>query len=298
MFERYADIIPQFDRFRESLRRPMPLHLRVNRLKSDVTRVVRGLERKGARLARSYRGEDALYAASGIPSPGNLPEYFLGWIHPQALTSCLTSLALSPEREACVLDMCAAPGGKASHLADLMGNTGMIVANELYPDRLRSLGHTLDRLGLLNAVVSGYQAQEFPARHKFDFILADVPCSGEGTFRMTDPHARYRAPVDPSYLPSLQRKILVHGFDLLRAGGRMVYATCTYNPGENEAVVHHLLRERDAELLPLGLACDVEPGLTAWEGETYDRRLERAGRFYPHRLDTVGFFMARIGKPS
>lgn len=297
-FDSYAGIIPQFDLFRESLFRPIPQHLRVNRLKADAPAVVRRLEAKGAQIVPSYPGEGSLYTVSGLPNPGNLLEYFLGWIHPQALSSCLTSLALSPQEDACVLDMCAAPGGKAAHMADLMRNTGMIVANELYPSRLRSLGHTLDRLGLLNAVVTGYQAQEFPARHRFDFILADVPCSGEGTFRMTDPHARYRTPPDPSYLPLLQKKILVHGFDLLHPGGRILYATCTYNPEENEAVVHHLLRERHAEILPLGLDCDTEPGITAWKGETYDMRMERAARFYPHRVDTVGFFMARIGKPA
>jgi len=76
-------------------------------------------------------------------SPGNLLEYYTGFIHPQALTSCLASLALSPNPDSLVLDMCASPGGKTTHIADIMGNTGAIVANELYPTRHRALAHTI-----------------------------------------------------------------------------------------------------------------------------------------------------------
>ena len=97
-------------------------------------------------------------------------------------------------------------------------------------------------------------------------------------------------------LPELQKKILLRGFDLLAESGTMLYATCTYNPGENEAVVDRLLNERDADLLPIDVEFNTEPGLTEWKMDTYDKRLERAVRFYPHRVDSVGFFMARIGR--
>ena len=76
----------------------------------------------------------------------------------------------------------------------------------------------------------------------------------------------------------------------------MVYATCTYNPDENESVVHFLLENRDAELLPVNLGFHYEPGLTEWRDKTYDKQLKRAARFYPHKVDSVGFFMARIGR--
>ena len=76
----------------------------------------------------------------------------------------------------------------------------------------------------------------------------------------------------------------------------MLYATCTYHPNENESVVNFLLQERDADLLPLNVGLPFEPGIIKWKNETYDQRLEKTARFYPHRIDSVGFFMARIGR--
>jgi tRNA (cytosine49-C5)-methyltransferase len=297
-FESYREIIPDYDIFNESLTVPLPVHLRINPLKGDPGRVVEGLERKGIRLKKSILTENTLYLAPDLKSPGNLLEYFLGTIHPQALTSCLPAIALRPEPGAYVLDMCASPGGKCTHMSQLMENRGLLVANEPFTGRRIALGNTLERLGVFNTVVSGYPAQEFPLRQRFDFILADVPCSGEGRFRQVKSGSRYEETAGKARLPDLQKKMILRGFDLLKVAGELLYSTCTYNPEENESVVNHLLSERDAELLPLPLPPFFEQGITGWEKERYDRRLEKAGRFYPHRVDSVGFFMARIGRRS
>jgi 16S rRNA C967 or C1407 C5-methylase (RsmB/RsmF family) len=181
-------------------------------------------------------------------------------------------------------------------MADLMENTGFMVCNDLFANRHVSLGHTLSRLGVQNSVVTGYQAQEFPLRQQFDYILADVPCSCEGRFRITPNDTQYRENRRKALLPDIQKKILLRGFDLLKTDGEMLYATCTYNPAENESVVNFLLEERDAELLPIHLGIAFEPGLSEWNSEIYDKRLKRTARFYPHHVDSVGFFMARIGQ--
>ncbi len=296
MFKEYEPVIPDFSLFQESLREPIPAHLRMNRLMAKPDSVVSRLEEKGIALNRVSRKYDTLYTARDLPYPGNLLEYFLGQIHPQALTSALAVMALKPQKGTLVLDMCAAPGGKSSHMADLMENTGFMVCNDLFTNRHVALGHTLSRLGVQNSVVTGYQAQEFPLRRPFDFILADVPCSCEGKYRTTSNEKPYRQDKGRTRLPGIQKRILLRGFDLLKENGEMLYATCTYNPSENESVVDFLLKERDAEILPIDLEIDFEPGLTGWHHETYDRRLERTARFYPHRLDSVGFFMARIGR--
>jgi NOL1/NOP2/sun family putative RNA methylase len=296
IFERYRDIIPEFSLFQESLHNPFPTHLRVNRIKTEPVLVMDSLKAKGIHLKSVIEKNDTLYLASSLKAPGNLLEYFMGHIHPQALTSCLASMALGPGPGACVLDMCASPGGKTSHLAELMNNTGFIVANELNPKRQIPLGHTLERLGVMNAVVTGYQAQEFPMKHGFDCILADVPCSGEGRFRQTKEDLTYRETVSKTRLPDLQKKIILRGFDLLEENGEMLYSTCTYNPEENESVVNFLLENRDANLLPIHVGTDHDPGLIKWGNENYDKQLERTARFYPHRTDSVGFFMARIGR--
>ncbi len=274
----------------------MPVHVRVNRLKASPEEVVAGAAEQGVRMERSHPINDTLYTANGSRTPGNLLAYFLGHLHPQALTSCLAGTALAPEPGAYVLDMCAAPGGKTAHLVDLMENQGLVVANDLHTSRHPALAHNLVRLGVLNAVITAYQAQEFPRRHRFRFVLADVPCSGEGGFRAEpDRNEPVQGPRAARF-PELQKRILERAFDLLEPGGALVYATCTYNPEENEAVVDHLLQIRDAQILPVHAGVTCDPGLTAWNKERYDSRLVTARRFYPHRVDSVGFFMARLGR--
>ncbi len=295
-FEEYSEFIPDFEQFSESLYHPFPAHLRINRLKTDTAALISRLREKGLSLERSSEKDNSLYLAEGLTSPGNLLEYFTGEVHPQALTSCLAASALFPKRDALVLDMCASPGGKTSHLAQLMENTGTIVANELYAGRQASLGHTLSRLGVTNTIVSEYQAQEFPLKNKFDYILADVPCSGEGMFRIDKASAQYETRNTKQRLPDLQKKILLRGFDLLKEKGILLYSTCTYNPEENESVIHHLLENRDAVVYPIDIGFKYESGLSRWRDNKYDPQLRRSARFYPHRINSVGFFMARIGK--
>ena len=296
IFERYQGIIPEFSLFQEMIHEPLPIHIRVNRLKVEPESVVNSLKQRGIHIKRMGGRDRTFYLATGLKSAGNIIEYFLGFIHPQALTSCLASIALSPEKNSYVLDMCAAPGGKTAHMAELMNNTGMIIANELFPNRHIPLGHTLDRLGTLNTVITAYQAQEFPLKEKFDYILADVPCSGEGRFRKIKESKDYMEAKQMVRFTEMQKRIILRGFDLLKEDGEMLYSTCSYNPLENESVVNSLLQKRDACLLPIETGFDYQPGIHGWRNERYDNQLGMAARFYPHFLDSVGFFMARIGR--
>ena len=296
VFERYADFIPAFETFQARLRDPLPQHLRVNTLKIDTASLLRTLRRKGIFLTRAIDSDETLFVAPEGTSPGKWLEYALGYIHPQALTSCLASVVLSPGKGSYVLDLCASPGGKTSHLAQLMGGEGLIVANELQRRRHKALSHTLARLGVMNAVLTSYAAQEFPFRGQFDWVMADVPCSGEGTFRHGQDHSWRRVRKGTGRLPVTQKKIILRGFDLLKRGGQMLYATCTYNPEENESVVNYLLKERDAEMITIESPLPFSPGLPGWNEETYAKDIQKSARFYPHFVDSVGFFMARIGR--
>ncbi len=298
VFDEYMDFIQDYRLFGEAVNRPSPVHVRVNRLKARPATVVESMRSRGIKAVPVSERFPCFFILEGVPHPGNLPEYHLGYIHPQALTSCLAALVLDPSPGSRVLDMCAAPGGKTALISELMQNKGLVVANELVPARQSPLGHTLTRLGVMNAVVTGYQAQEFPMRNRFDFILADVPCSGEGGFRSEKQHKKPVSKRGRVNLPELQKRIIIRGFDMLAERGVMVYSTCTYNPDENEAVVQYLLEQRDAELLPVQTGFNQEPGLSSWKTECYDSKLTVAARFYPHRVDSVGFFMARICRKS
>ena len=294
LFSEYQEIIPDFETFLESLRKPLPNHLRVNRLKTSPASVIAMLQERGIPLRPAGVGDDTLYEAPRALLPGKLLEYFLGYIHPQALTSCMASLVLAPGPNTFVLDLCAAPGGKTSHLAQLMANTGILVANELHLRRHAPLMHTLSRLGVLNAVLTAYPAQEFPLRETFDFVMADVPCSGEGRWRLSRETCATKESKYRVAMAEAQKKMILRGFDLLKKQGIMVYSTCTYSPAENEGVVDFLLKHRDAELVPFQGAPGIEPGISQWGQERFDGRVHEAGRFYPHRIDSVGFFMAKI----
>lgn len=296
-FESYKEIIPDYEDFLESIQKPLPVHLRINRLKAEPRAALESLQQRGVVLHRSIPGNDDLFVAENLRSPGNLVEYFRGFIHPQALTSCLAPLVLAPEAGSYVLDMCASPGGKTSQIAQLMQNTGVVIANELYPERHIPLAHTLARLGVLNSLMTAYQAQEFPLRDGFDFILADVPCSGEGRFRDSDgTFPVHGKNWENRRLPEVQKRIILRGFDLLKTGGVMVYATCTYNPEENESVVDFLLKNRDAEVLEIDPVLPCEPGITNWKTASYEKDIRRCIRLYPHQINSVGFFIARIGR--
>lgn len=296
IFENYSEIISDFSLFQKILHEPIPTHIRLNLLKVQPESLCDSLREKGIHLRTAVEDDNTLYLTPGFNNPGNLLEYFFGYIHPQALTSCLASIALSPKKGSYVLDMCASPGGKTSHMAQLMCNTGFIIANDLYQTRHIPLGYTISRLGVLNTVITGYQAQEFPLKQRFDYVLADVPCSGEGIFRRIKETSFYIEKKEKVKLPDLQKKIIIRGFDLLKPDGEMLYSTCTYNPEENEAVVDFLLKNRDAYLMPIDVGLNYAPGLSRWKWEEYDKEVERTARFYPHYSNSVGFFMAKIGR--
>jgi NOL1/NOP2/sun family putative RNA methylase len=253
------------------------------------------LERRGF----SIEPEDPVsmvFRARNLEQPGHLPEYALGHIHAQALSSVLAGLALEPQPGDVVLDLCASPGGKTTLLAQLMGNRGIIVANDRSTSRHVALNANLKRLGVTNTVTAHYSGEDFPRCIGFDRILVDVPCSAEGMIRVTT-EGRIQPPAQPqARLSVVQKRLLLRAFDLLKPGGILLYSTCTYNPVENEDVVQSLLEKRPAAIQPIDLELPHSPGLNQWEGMVYESALQQCWRIYPHKLDTVGFFLARVAR--
>jgi 16S rRNA C967 or C1407 C5-methylase (RsmB/RsmF family) len=175
-----------------------------------------------------------------------------------------------------------------------MQDQGLIVANDRHGKRLSMLEFNLKRLGITNTVTTCYPGQDFPLRHKFQRVLVDAPCSGEGNYRW-DQKGRLRHRLRSSgNLPQMQRQLLLRGFDLLAPGGTLLYATCTYNPAENESVIQSLLEARPATLEPIALDLPHARGLKTWKANTYDERMQHCWRLYPHTSRSVGFFLARI----
>jgi 16S rRNA C967 or C1407 C5-methylase (RsmB/RsmF family) len=150
-------------------------------------------------------------------------------------------------------------------------------------------------MGVVHCIVTAYQGQNFPMRARFDRVLVDAPCSGEGTWRGEE----RAVPISEdarARLAERQAALLERGISVLAPGGELVYSTCTYAPEENERVVGPLMEKHGLKALPLNLDLGALPGLTAWEGRDLPPGLALAARLYPHRFDSEGFFVVRLAK--
>jgi 16S rRNA (cytosine967-C5)-methyltransferase len=193
-----------------------------------------------------------------------------GAIQPQARSSMLVSRILDPAPGQRVLDLCAAPGGKTTHLVALMGNQGELVAVERHPGRAAALERTRDRLGASCVRVEVADAAIPRTDGPFDRILVDPPCSGLGTLQ-SRPDLRWRArPEAIGELAAIQSRILAAGARALAPGGALVYSVCTISRAEGEHVIDHFLSRHAAF------------------------REERRLQLLPHRDGTDGFFIARL----
>ena len=153
-----------------------------------------------------------------------------------------------------ILDLCAAPGGKATALGAMLNGSGLLVANDISSSRTRALLRNIELFGITNAFVTN----ETPAHLKdrfpefFHKILLDAPCSGEGMFRKEEALARDWTPEKSDELSVLQKELILQAADMLRPGGQLLYSTCTFAPNEDEEVVSYLLENRpDMELMEL-----------------------------------------------
>ena len=240
---------------------------------------------------------------------GKTLEHFTGQIYSQSLSSMLPVQVLDPKPGERLLDMCAAPGSKTTFCAQRMANAGLIVANEPSSSRSKKLVSNLNRLGVSNTVLlqsDGTLLDQFIAP-MFDKVLLDAPCSSEGFGRRD---ARFFQDMwsESSIveMSKLQKRLIVAGFNLLLEGGTMTYSTCTSAPEENEVVVQHLWDcfPGAVEILPINLEdLPHHPGLTAWEGRSFDAEIsEKSVRLYPHlRSETwnsESFFVCLIRKKS
>jgi 16S rRNA (cytosine967-C5)-methyltransferase len=212
------------------------------------------------------------------------PEWEQGLFMPQSRAAMAVARALAPARGERVLDLCAAPGGKTTHLAELMGDEGEIVAVERHPGRADALRRTAARMGASIVTVRTSDATQPQELEAYDRVLVDPPCSDLGTLA-SRPDARWRKAGRPQALAALQARILEAGAAAVRPGGSLVYSTCTISPAENERVVAAFLAERvDFE------AVDLSNVVPAWNHPTMPLALQTL----PHRDSTDGFFIAKL----
>ena len=226
-----------------------------------------------------------------------------GRVFIQNAASWLPVLALDPQPGEAILDVCAAPGGKTSHIAALTDNKAGITANDNSRPRLLRLQQNMQRLGVQISEYTLYDATRLTTKlegQQFDKILLDAPCSGEGLMNLNrDKDFASWSVAHIKRLQQLQKRILTQAWQLLSPGGTLVYSTCTMAPEEDEAVVDYLLRtHEDARLTPFDVKLPNRATvLTAWNDKAFTHDLSGCLRLAPSE-DIEAFFVAKLQKSA
>lgn len=271
--------------------------LRVNTLKMNLEefeRIAPFHLKKVPWISNGY-----FYEAEDVPAKH--PFYSAGLYYlqePSAMTP-VSRLKVQPGER--VLDLCAAPGGKATELGAALQGEGLLVANDINTARARALLRNLELFGISNSFVTNEPphvlAERFP--EFFHKIMVDAPCSGEGMFRKNPAVVDSWQEKGPEYFSKLQREIIVQAADMLLPGGMMFYSTCTFSPLENEKTITHLLKERpDMEVIPMEDYEGFAEGLTSYRGEVFDESCKLCRRIWPHKMSGEGHFMALLHKKN
>lgn len=286
----YADFLASYER-------PAPCGLRVNTLKIAPERFCAlapfGLEP----VPWSPEGYTITPAQSAGEAPGRHPYHAAGLYYLQEPCAMAAAEVLDPQPGERVLDLAAAPGGKATHLAARMQNRGLLIANEIHPRRVWDLAENLERCGARNAAITNEVPERLAARLEgfFDRVLVDAPCSGEGLFRKNPPARSQWKPEQVEGCAARQTAILEAAARLTRPGGRLVYATCTFSPQENEAVIARFLKiHPEFELLEPPRRPGFGEGRPDWVPGGAPDLLRRAIRIWPHRSEGEGHFLALL----
>lgn len=287
-FEEHYQTLTNFTAYQKAIEEFPKKSIRVNTLKATVRNVKKSLEAQGWTLEPVPWCQEGFYVSHNEQGDmSSTVEHQSGEVFIQRSVSMFPAIVLDPKPGEIVLDMCAAPGAKTTHLAALMKNEGLIVANENSTSRLKSLYANLQRCSVVNTVVVQHSGDKLPyIGLLFDKILLDVPCSGTGlikghtertmrTLKTWNVHMVRR-------LAQLQKKLLLAAIHLLKKDGTLVYSTCSLEPDEDEHVVSFALNYGGVVLedIRMPIKSEHQQGIKIW----------------PQHQNTEGFFVAKLRK--
>jgi NOL1/NOP2/sun family putative RNA methylase len=277
-----GDSWPQFV---EAHQHPSPVSIRLNPYKKTS----------------HFEGQSVSWATNGRYLPQRPvftldPTFHAGAYYVQEASSMFLEQVfrqvISQDKNLRVLDLCAAPGGKSTHILNLINQQSLLVSNEVIRSRVSVLTENLQKWGQPNVIVTNNDAADFQRLpESFDVIVLDAPCSGEGLFRK-DPNAMNEWSTSNVDLCSArQKRIVADVWPALKPGGILVYSTCTYNEQEDEENLLWLKREYDVESVPLTIQKE-------WNIQTIEKNGMVGYKFYPNRVNGEGFFISVIRKPG
>lgn len=272
-----------YDLFLESLQQQPPVSIRINPSKfSDAI--------NHDTVPWSSHG----YYLPERPSFTLDPHFHAGAYYVQEASSMFLEQAVRQStdvtKELNVLDLCAAPGGKSTHLLSLINHQSLLVSNEVIRSRANILTENITKWGSPNSIITSNEASDFQSLTGFfDLIVVDAPCSGEGLFRKDPDAMKEWSPQHIDHCYKRQRKILADIWPALKENGTMIYCTCTYNHFENEDNLKWLGQQNEIEFIDLNIPAD-------WGIDKVEENNVKGYRFYPHRVKGEGFFLSVLRK--
>lgn len=260
------------------------VYLRTNTLKISRDSLIEKLKSEGINCSIVPTIDEAI-RVENLKNIENNQLFKDGLFTIQDISSMIVGRVMNPKENSLVLDVCSAPGGKTTHLATLMNNTGKVVSRDIFDHKLKLIQSTVDRLGLTNVEVQSFDASVLDEESidKFDYVLADVPCSGLGIIRRK-PEIKYKEKAELKDLPKIQKDILKNASKYVKVGGTLIYSTCTIQDNENIEVIKDFLdNNNNFKLVPIN---EVKVDL--------DNQDNGYLKIYPNIHDIDGFFIAKL----
>jgi len=305
MIARYINMFKSMEEVNELLKafeEPLKPSIRCNRLKvHDCNYLIKRLSRLGYELEPiEWASDSYVVVKEGKPAAGGTHEFLLGLYYLyKGTASLIPPLILKPTRSDLVLDLAAAPGGKTTHMAQLMGNEGVIVAVDVNRVRMRALRTNIERLGVRNVIalrINGVKINSI-FNDYFTKTLLDAPCSAEGLIQIDKTRKIKTSLDDLLRFRELQLKLLNSAIDATRGGGYILYTTCSIAPEEDELVVADIIEKRDdVKLISIPDIVGFKEGLTEYFNIELPSELRLCARTYPHVHNMEGFFLCLLKK--
>jgi len=229
--------------------------------------------------------------------PGKHPHYHCGLYYIQEPSAMIPVQVLDPQPGERILDISAAPGGKATQIGAKLGNQGVLVANDISPKRVRALAKNIQIFGIKNCIVTNDTPKNLASRFEyyFDKILVDAPCSGEGMFRRDPKMLKTWEESSVDKYSEMQRDILNWVPKMLKPGGKLVYSTCTFSPEENEGTIEWFLEKYpEFEVEDIKNITELDRGRPEWIGARGN--IEKTRRLWPHKTKGEGHYVALLRK--
>lgn len=305
LIEKFMQLFPagELIEFLEACEVRRPVTIRTNTLKTRRRDLAQALISRGVNLdpIGNWSKVGLVVYDSSVPI-GATPEYLAGHYILQGASSMLPVMALAPQENERILDLCAAPGGKATYIAALMKNTGLLLVNDISKDRIKAVVGNMHRLGVSNSIICNYDGRTFPkVMSGFDRVLLDAPCSGTGVIAKDPSVKTNKSEKDIQKCSHLQKQLILAAIDCLDAhsssGGYLVYSTCSVLMEENEWVVDYALKHRAVKVVSTGLEIGSE-GLSRYREKRFHPSLSLTRRVYPHTQNMDGFYYAKLKKIS